>query len=591
MTTTPARRRGLSQIRFVLGGRWSSVGTLIGASALTGFCEAAILAIIAEEASALASGSRHIHAPIGPIHLSVALSTLLLVAVGLALVRTALQIPLSLLPARISAGVQARLQHELFAAFMTASWSEQSRDREGQLQEMMTNQISNAANAAVAASGLVAALLTLVILVASALLVNPVAALAVLGIAVVLFAILRPANRLIHRWSQDLGQAQMNYASGVGQATRLAQETQVFGVGTEQTEQMGDRIGAVRRYYFRVQLLGRVVGNMYQSAIYLLVIGMLAILIATSVGHVASLGAVVLLLVRAGGYGQAVQGAYQSLQQSAPYIDRVQDATRRYEASAPPGGTRRLQHIDSLGFESVGFEYVAGRPVLHDLDFTVGREAIGIVGPSGAGKSTVMQILLQLRDPTSGRYLVNGVPAAEFRRADWHAQVAYVPQEPRLLHASGAENIRYFRDLGDEEVERAARLARIDGDIAGWAHGYNTLIGPRADAISGGQQQRICIARALAGRPTVLVLDEPTSALDPRSESLLQESLVALKDELTLFVIAHRMSTLEICGRVMVIVGGRLDAFDTSVNLRSHNGYYQAALALASGAVDAPAGS
>jgi ABC-type multidrug transport system fused ATPase/permease subunit len=185
---------------------------------------------------------------------------------------------------------------------------------------------------------------------------------------------------------------------------------------------------------------------------------------------------------------------------------------------------------------------------------------------------------------------VNGIAADEFARQAWYSLVAYVPQEPRLLHASVADNIRFYRDMNDAAVEEAARLARIDADVLGWANGYDTVIGPRADAISGGQQQRICIARALAARPEVLVLDEPTSALDPRSESLLQDSLVALRQQLTLFIVAHRMSTLDICNRVMVVVNGRLEAFDTPAGLSRQNSYYRSASALASGPPAARAG-
>jgi ABC-type multidrug transport system fused ATPase/permease subunit len=167
------------------------------------------------------------------------------------------------------------------------------------------------------------------------------------------------------------------------------------------------------------------------------------------------------------------------------------------------------------------------------------------------------------------------MPVAEFAPTDWHKLVAYVPQEPRLLHASVEDNIRYFRKLDRAEIEQAARLARIHDDIMSWPRGYDTIIGPRADAVSGGQQQRVCIARALAARPGVLVLDEPTSALDPRSESLLQESLVALKGETTLFIVAHRMTTLDVCDRVMVIVDGRLEAFGTAAGLKRANAYYR----------------
>ena len=188
-----------------------------------------------------------------------------------------------------------------------------------------------------------------------------------------------------------------------------------------------------------------------------------------------------------------------------------------------------------------------------------------------------------MRRPDSGRFLVNGHSADLFLREDWHRLAAYLPQEPRLLHASVAENIRYFRALDDEAVERAGRLARIHEEIMKWSNGYETIVGPRADAVSGDQQQRICLARALAARPELLVLDEPTSALDPHSETLIQESLMSLKSEITLFIIAHRMSTLDICDRVMVVVDGRLVAFDTTALLRRDNPYYQTASMLATG--------
>jgi ABC-type multidrug transport system fused ATPase/permease subunit len=267
-----------------------------------------------------------------------------------------------------------------------------------------------------------------------------------------------------------------------------------------------------------------------------------------------------------------------------PYLERAQDAQRLYEASLPSRGTRQLKTLQRLNFEHVSYAYKPGRPVLSDIGFEVAAgETIGVIGPSGAGKSTLIQILLRLRPPDEGRYLLNGVPAEEFSDTDWHRLVAYVPQEGRLLHGSVAENIRFFRDLDDAAVEHAARLAGIHDDIISWPADYDTVIGPRADAVSGGQQQRICLARALAAEPQLLILDEPTSALDPRSELFIQESLAALDDDLTLFIIAHRMSTLAICERVMVIVDGRLDAFDSAALLRDRNSYYRSALSLSSG--------
>jgi ABC-type multidrug transport system fused ATPase/permease subunit len=312
-----------------------------------------------------------------------------------------------------------------------------------------------------------------------------------------------------------------------------------------------------------MQLVSRLASNLYQSLIYVLLIAGLALVYLFANGGVAALGGVVLLLVRAGAYGNQIQTYYQMLRQALPFVERLLSAERRYRESAPTHGRKRLSSIRRLVFDDVSFAYDLARPALAHVSFDIDAgEAIGIVGPSGAGKSTLAQLLLQLRVPTSGRYLVNGEPAADFSLSDWHRHVAYLPQSPGLMHASVVENITYLRDIPPQDVQRAARLARIEDDILSWQDGYDTLVGPRADAVSGGQAQRICLARALAGRPRLLVLDEPTSALDPTSERLIQASLNALKGTVTLIIIAHRMSTLDLCDRVMVIVDGSLDAVE-----------------------------
>jgi ABC-type multidrug transport system fused ATPase/permease subunit len=533
---------------------------------------------VAQAAAALVDGQRVVRVSAGPVRLTESVGAILGASGVLAAVRLALQIPLSIVPAKMCADVQAALQRDLFSAFTRASWTEQARGREGHLQELVTNQALQAAWCTMAATALVTATVTLLILMASALLLNVVAAIVVLAAVVLLVRLLRPLNGLVARRSRGLSQAQMDLASGVGQAARLAEETHVFGVAAAQRSRLDEFIDSARELFYGTQMLTRLTPGIYQSLVYLLVVTGLVVLYLANSGHVASLGAVVLLLLRAGAYGQQLQSSYQSLRQNLPFVERVQDIQHRYEASGPISGKRPLRAIRTISCESVGYEYVSGRPVLRDVSFEIQEgEAIGIIGPSGAGKSTLVQILLQLRQATHGRYLVNGIAAADFRTAEWNARVAYVPQEPRLLHASVAENIRFYRDLDDAAVEEAARLARIDADIQLWARGYDTLIGPRADAVSGGQQQRVCIARALAGKPAVLVLDEPTSALDPGSEALLQESLTALKRQLTLFIVAHRMSTLDICTRVMVVVDGRLQAFDTPARLREGSDYYRAA--------------
>jgi ATP-binding cassette subfamily B protein len=572
-----------SRVNLLIGDRRKTVVALAVTSVASGFAEASVLAVVAQLGATVVKGNKHLNLSIGPLHIH-SINLLIGIALGLAIARMLLQFPLSILPAKMTADVQASLRTRLFDAFTRASWSVQSAEREGQLQEVMTSQVMQATGGSLQATSLVTSSATFTVLLVFAFALNVIAAAGVLVAAVAMFALLRPLRSIGVERSRDLSAAQVGYAGGIAEASRVAEETHVFGVAAAQRERIGDFIGRARELFYRAQVIAKLVPALYQSLIYVVLVLALAALYAVGRSHAASLGAVILVVVRAGAYGQQVQSSYQGLSQSMPFIERTQAAAERYVQSSPVDGVERLSSIETMAFEEISFEYTPGRPVLSDISFKVMQsEAIGVIGPSGAGKSTLVQILLQLRPPTTGRYLVNGESVERFTLRDWHRLVAYVPQEPRLLHATVAENIRYFRNVDDESVERAAKLARIHDDVMGWAHGYETTVGPRADAVSGGQQQRICLARALAARPEVLVLDEPTSALDPLSETLIQESLEGLKSELTLFIIAHRMSTLDMCDRVMVILDGRLVAFDTKALLQQHNSYYRSASMIAAG--------
>jgi ABC-type multidrug transport system fused ATPase/permease subunit len=586
----PRRSSLWRQLRPLLGERRRSIVVLAMSAVFSGFAEAGVLAIVAQVATTLVNRVTRVHLGIGPFHVEATVGGLLAVAFVLAVIRIALQVSISLLPARIAAEVQGNLRRRMFEVFTRASWEMQSRDREGHLQEIMTSQIMQVSLGALQAATLIPWLCTFAVLVVAALILNIVAAAVVLGAAILLFALMRPINAIGARSARSSSQAQMSYASRIGEANRVAEETRVFGVAAAQLDRIKTSVAATQDLFFRTQFIVRLVPNLYQGLIYLVLVGGLVVLYKTNSGHVASLGAVVLLLVRAGLYGQQIQGSYTIVRQTAPFVERLEEAEQRYAASSPDSGESPMSKVRTLTFEHVSFAYQPGRPVLSDISFEArGSEAVGVVGPSGSGKSTLVQLLLNLREPDEGRYLINGVPVQQLLQDDWYARVAYVPQEPRLVHASVADNIRYFRDLDDDAVVRGARLARIHEDIESWPSGYETVIGPRADAVSGGQQQRICLARALAAEPEILILDEPTSSLDPRSEVLIQESLIALKHTVTLFIVAHRMSTLDMCDRVMVILDGHLDAFDAIAQLERTNPYYRSASTLAVGAIGADA--
>jgi ABC-type multidrug transport system fused ATPase/permease subunit len=570
-------RRRLT-LRYLFGFSWPRSSLLALLSICAGFAEAAVLAIVAQIGTALASGENVVDAHLGIASPHVSIRTLLVIGVAIAAGRVLLLVPASWLAARLASDAEATLRSRLFYAYLRASWAVKARDREGKLQELMTNQITQGTQGIVQTTWVVTYLFSFLALVASALLLSPAAAGIIVAASILLFALLRPVSQAGSKAARELSAAQLAHASGVSEATRLAEETQVFGVISAQRSRLQELIDRARHLLFRTLLAVRLVPNLYQSGVYLLLIGGLALIYAFDRSGLASLGAVVLLLVRAGTYGNQAQTAYQAVRQTVPFIERVQQATEEYEEAARPEGAEPFAALETLSFRNVSYSYGQRSKVLTDLTFDVQPgETMGIIGPSGAGKSTLAQLLLRLREPDSGDYLVNGSAARSLSWTDWAAKVAYVPQTPQLVYASVADNIRYFRDVPQDEVERAARLAGIHDEVVSWNDGYDTVVGPRDAAVSVGQAQRICLARALVLRPLILVLDEPTSALDPTSERLIQRSLTELRGSLTLFVIAHRLSTLDICDRVMVIVGGRLDALERFDDLQARNAYYRSA--------------
>jgi ATP-binding cassette, subfamily B, bacterial len=574
----------LRRLNVLLGERRRTVVALAFTSLISGFAEAGVLALIAEIGATFVGGKKETHIHAAGLNLTLSIGALCAIALGLALIRLVMQIPISILPSRIASEVQASLRTKLFHSYTRASWEVQSQDREGQLQDTMTSQTMQATGGAVGATGLISNSLNFFALLVTAFVLNPYAAGGIMIAGVLIFVLVRPLKKLGVRRARALSRAQVQYASGINEAIRLSEETHVFGVGGAQRKRIDALVQQAKQLFFSTQLLAKLVPNIFQSLILIMLVVALWIIHIVGLRHPEALGAIILLLVRSARSGQQGLATFQSLSQTLPFIERTQEAERRYAESIPPEGTLPLQTVQTLAFDRVSYAYRLGQPVLSDVSFDVTRgEVIGIIGPTGAGKSTLIQILLQLRKPKEGRYLVNGSPAEDFVRDDWHGRVVYVPQEPRLLHATVEENIRFERELDLPAVEQAAKLAHIHDEITSWENGYQTVVGPRADAVSGGQQQRLCLARALAATPEVLVLDEPTSALDPKSEARIQESLSAIKHELTLFIIAHRMSTLDICDRVMVIMGGSLVAFDTIDELREGNSYYRAASAIATG--------
>ena len=230
-------------------------------------------------------------------------------------------------------------------------------------------------------------------------------------------------------------------------------------------------------------------------------------------------------------------------------------------------------------FEHVGFSYAdAEVPALQDVDLDVpAGTTLALVGETGSGKTTLGSLVARLHDPTSGTVTIDGIDVRRIRLADLAEIVGIVSQETYLLHTTVRENLRYARpDATDAELVAAARAARIHDLIASLPDGYDTVVGSRGHRFSGGEKQRIAIARTLLRDPRILVLDEATSALDTETERAVQQAFDTLSQGRTTITIAHRLSTVRDADQIVVLDHGRVVERGTHEALLEHEGRYAA---------------
>lgn len=561
---------------FFRGSR-TRVVLLVVLAVTAGLVEASVLALIAAMTVSLSEGAATTPMSFGPLHLRLPQGMTFAVAIGLTLTRTVLQILLAYLPAVMSSQIMADLRIELFDAFTASAWSTKSRERDGAFQTLMTQNITNAAQAVIGLGNGVTAAIMFVMMVGAAVLLNAVAAGVLAVAAVALFLALRPLARTLRRNAKRLSTEAMRFTEAVQDVVLVAEEAEVFGATPTYVSRFYEQVEAVRQPHARTRFLSGALPALYQSLALLMLVLALIVVSVAGVGELAALAAVILMLIRALTYAQQVQTALTNIDERVPFMNQVVDAMDRYRAHPQQDGPEHLSEIETLEVAGVSFAYRPGDDVLHEVSFGLRKgEAVGIVGPSGAGKSSIVQLLLRLREPREGALLVDGRDAQQLRRSDWRRSVAYVPQTSQLVWGTVSDNIRFYRDwLTDEQVEAAAKRAHIHDDIMSWPRGYDTEIGQRLSAVSGGQRQRICLARALAGEPQVLVLDEPTSALDVRSESAVSESLQEIRPNTLLVLVAHRLSTLAICDRIVVMVDGRVSAIGTHADLMARSDFFR----------------
>jgi ATP-binding cassette, subfamily B, heavy metal transporter len=268
---------------------------------------------------------------------------------------------------------------------------------------------------------------------------------------------------------------------------------------------------------------------------------------------------------------------YREIKQAVIDIEKMFGVLSRHpEIKDIPGARPLMVTSGHVRFEDVRFSYDPDRPILKGLSFEVpAGKTVAIVGPSGAGKSTISRLLFRLYDVSGGKILIDGQDIRNVTQTSLRASIGMVPQDTVLFNDTIRYNIRYGRwDATDAEVEQAAQLAQIDAFIRMSPKGYETQVGERGLKLSGGEKQRVAIARTVLKAPPILLLDEATSALDSHTEQEIQDALERVSRNRTSLVIAHRLSTIVGADEIIVLDQGRIAERGTHARLLASGGLY-----------------
>lgn len=552
-----------------MGSRAVASMALVGALALL---EAASLLLLVPLVELLGLGQVRAAASLGSVWRSIFarlglpadFELVLAVFIGLLVVQAGLRRATDQLHARIEAGYTAHLRDRLYEALVHARWLAFTRLRAADITRTLTQEVDHAGFAAQQGLSLVGICGLALVHVGMAVMLSPSLTALALGCGLLLALLLRPLNRQAH----EAGQASQSLRAEMN--TAIAEHLAGFKVAKSHGRD-GHHLDRFRRATHAIA--GQVVGSRHihsATRVYFELAGWVALMFFLYVAvKWAQLGTAQLVLMvfvftrllpRIG----AIQTTWQHVVHYQPAFVAVEKMRAEFAAEREESGAAAvaLELRREIRFEAVAFRYAPAREraAVQGVSLAVpARRMTALVGASGAGKSTLADLMLGLLTPTEGRVLVDGEPLDGARLAAWRNSIGYVPQEPFLFHDTVRANLLWARpDATEDDLRTVLRAAAAEEFMARLPHGLDTVVGDRGVRLSGGERQRLTLARALLRRPTLLLLDEATSALDHENERLVQAAIAKLHGELTIVVIAHRLSTVQNADQVIVLDQGRV---------------------------------
>lgn len=495
------------------------------------------------------------------LHIPFTLKYLLLLIISLFFLRSVFTIIFQYFHIKIITDYEEKTRSKLFAKTLNASWPYLLKQKLGHLESILMIDIQIGKSILSAIASITMILLNLVVYIFIALNISVPITAFTLVVGGLLFFIIKPLMRRSRIVGRETSKAIKNVSHFINQ--------NVLGLKTIKSMMVSDQIVRAGRKHFvklkelsiRSFLLGNISGSSMQFISIIFVCAVFTFSYKRPGFNFAALVAIIYLVQRLFDYIKSLQLSFQKTGESAPYLLNVLAYEKKViNFKEEDLGRLQFKFNNKLDFERVSFSYSGSKEVLSAISFSIKKgEMVGLVGPSGMGKTTIVDLILRLFNPTSGRILLDNKDISEVNMKEWRKNIGYVSQDMFLFNGTIADNIKFYDEsITSQDIEEAAKMANIYDFIESCPDKFKTILGERGVLLSMGQRQRIIIARILARKPQMLILDEATSALDNESEVRIQKVIEGLKGKVTVLVIAHRLSTLLSANRILGINQGKI---------------------------------
>lgn len=462
---------------------------------------------------------------------------------------------------KITATYDEKTRGELFKLTVEANWQYLLKQKLGYLGAILVTNVNYGSYLLQHISNSLMIIASLIVFFLVAINISWQITLTTLTLGGLIFVVFKPflyKTRILSRENEKINRQTAHHIN----ENILGMKTiKVMSASSKIVDKAKEYFKKIRELLIKTSFLGIISNALIQPIGLIFVFIIFAVSYKTSAFNFAALAAIIYLVQRMFTYTQQLQATLYAMTTASSYVSEMLEYRNEVIKNKEiDDGTDSFKFTDNLEFKNISFYYDNGKQILDNISFTVKRgEVVGLIGPSGSGKTTIVDIILRLFNPTGGEILLDGNNINKIDINEWRKNIGYVSQDIFLKNDTIANNIKFYNDsISDREMKEAAKMANIYDFIQSCPDKFETVIGERGLLLSAGQRQKIVIARILARRPEILILDEATSALDNESEVQIQEVIENLKNKVTVLLIAHRLSTVMNCSKLLALQDGEI---------------------------------